>query len=223
MNKRLLIIASVLGITLVGALAAEHTYCNMVERRYAQLETTQQTIHHQVGKILQAHQQARHELQEEQQRSQKLSEALTLAQSKLEEMTTRATEEARSVQDLQLRLAGVHEQMSQLQGELASVLRERQTSKNASSTVQLDRIIVSQEGAPELQGRVLSVDRQWKFIVVDLGWDAVRIGDVVSIFRNGKLLAKARIERVQEGISAASFLPDWEHAEVETNDLVKLL
>ena len=59
--------------------------------------------------------------------------------------------------------------------------------------------------------------------MIDLGWDAVRIGDTVSIVRNGQLLAKARIDRVQEGVSAATLLSDWETAEIHVNDLVRVL
>ena len=73
------------------------------------------------------------------------------------------------------------------------------------------------------QGRVISVHSEWQFVVTNLGWDAVDVGEVVSIYRQDKLLAKARIERVQERASAATLLPEWLHAEVQVNDVVRVL
>jgi hypothetical protein len=84
-------------------------------------------------------------------------------------------------------------------------------------------VVVTQPGAAEdeARGHVLSVNPQWKFVVFDLGWDAVRIGEVVSIYRNEELLGKARVERVQEKVSAATLLPDWAKTEVRVNDIVR--
>jgi hypothetical protein len=60
-------------------------------------------------------------------------------------------------------------------------------------------------------------------VVISLGWDAVRIGDVVSIFRGNQLQAKAKIERVQEGVCAATVLPDWKTDALELNDVARVL
>jgi hypothetical protein len=85
--------------------------------------------------------------------------------------------------------------------------------------------VVSRASDPEtaFAGRVISFNPQWRFVVMDLGWDAVNIGDVVSIYRREQLLGKARVERVQEAVSAASLLPDSFEAEIEINDVVRLL
>ena len=88
--------------------------------------------------------------------------------------------------------------------------------------MQLERIVVSRTDAG-LHGRVLSIDKNWNFVVVDLGWSAVGIGDTLSIYREEQLLAKARVERVQEGICAASLLPEWSTAEIRVNDQVRAL
>ena len=89
--------------------------------------------------------------------------------------------------------------------------------------MQLDRVVVSEAGTSSLQGRIMSVHRDWNFVVIDLGWGQVRIGDTVSIFRNSQLLAKARVERVQEGVCAATVLPGWETAEIQINDVASIL
>lgn len=89
--------------------------------------------------------------------------------------------------------------------------------------MQLERIIVGDAKTAGQQGRVVSVYPQWKFVIVDFGWDAVRIGDTVSIFSDEQLVAKARVERVQEGVSAATILSDWESMEIRVNDIARLL
>ena len=123
-----------------------------------------------------------------------------------------------------MRLSTTQQQMDQLQGELALALQSHSwAAQEASGAVQLERVVVSDAGASNLNGRVVSVNKDWHFVVIDLGWDAVRIGDTVSIFRGEQLLAKARVDRVQEGICAATILPEWGTAEVHVNDLVKLL
>jgi hypothetical protein len=67
------------------------------------------------------------------------------------------------------------------------------------------------------------VHKEWSFVVVSLGWNSVKIGDTISILRDDRLLAKAKVERVQEDVSAATLLPDWQDVEVAVNDLVQVL
>jgi hypothetical protein len=115
--------------------------------------------------------------------------------------------------------------MAQLQGELADALHLAQVAPGATSSaaVELERIMVSSDTSPALRGRVISVHPEWDFVVIDLGWDAVKIGDTVTIMRNEELLAKAKVERVQEGVSAAAIMPEWDAKTVRVNDRVKLL
>ena len=125
-----------------------------------------------------------------------------------------------------MRLAAIQQQMEQLQGELAATLETRPKAASAdasSAPVRLERVVVSAGGAAGFQGRVLSVHQDWDFVVIDLGWNTVRVGDTVSIFRHNELLAKAKVERVQEAACAATVLPEWNAAEIRVNDLVRAL
>jgi hypothetical protein len=67
------------------------------------------------------------------------------------------------------------------------------------------------------------VHPDWRFVVVSLGWNQLRIGDTVSIFRDEKLLAKAKVERVQEDLAAVTLLPEWQPETIQINDVVKPL
>jgi len=178
----------------------------------------------QFGEVVAAQQRLQQNLREERQRSQELSQALADAREQLEQAVGRLSEEARTGRELQTRLAGIQQEMNQLQGELALVLQSRSAGETEGSTpVQLERIVVRDAAAPGLQGRVVSVHRDWNFVIIDLGWDAVSVGDTVSIFRDNQLLAQARIERVQEGVCAATLLPQWAAANVDVDDLVRVL
>lgn len=175
--------------------------------------------------MLATHDQLKGDLAREQGRSQELSDTLAAARGKLDEMTARLSDENGNVRKLQARLAAMQGQMDRLQGELALTLQERQQAGGTEGPgpVQLERILVSGDASSGLHGRVLSVYQEWDFVVINLGWDVVRVGDTVSIVRGGQLLAKARVERVQEDLCAATVLPEWDAAAVNVNDAVQLL
>jgi len=165
------------------------------------------------------------DLRNEQERSHGLSEALATTRGQLEETTGRLTEERQSVRALQARVAAMQQQMDQLQGELALTFQARaqEAAAKGAGPVQLERIVVSSEALPGLRGRIVSVHQEWDFVVIDLGWDAVKIGDTVSIFRDERLLAKARVDRVQEDVCAATVLPGWDMGTISVNDEAQVL
>jgi len=219
------VLVAVTGVALLGGVGAEELARRAAERRYRQAQEGRQQLELQFGEVLATHEQVKTNLQREQQRSQELTQALGTMRSRLEEAVGRLTEETRQVRELQTRLTAMQQQMDSLQSELAVALQIDwpKPAAEQAEPVELQRIVVSDAGAAELNGRVLSVHEQWNFIVIDLGWDAVKIGDLVSIFRDEQLLAKARVERVQEGVAAATVLPEWKAVEIHVNDLVKLL
>lgn len=223
MQTRILI-GIVIG-TLVVTAGAEHVGHRALWKRYQEAIASRQQLTLQFGEMLATHEQLKRRLSREQNHSRQLTQALTDTEAKLEDVSSRLAQQSKTVRELQVRLASVHEQMDQLQGELAMTLEAKPSAASAdrAAPVQLERIVVTDPAAPTLQGRVISVHRDWNFVVVDLGWNAVKIGETVSIFRDDQLLAKARIDRVQEGVCAATVLPEWQSAEIQANDLVRVL
>lgn len=71
------------------------------------------------------------------------------------------------------------------------------------------------------KGKVLAVDPQWDFVIVDLGSNdgAVERGEML-VNRDGKLVAKVRLSRVEETQSVANVLPEWKQTDVEVGDEV---
>ncbi len=87
-------------------------------------------------------------------------------------------------------------------------------------TIELEKVVV--KAAPVLVAKVLMVNKEQAFIVVDLGReDNLRIGDTLSVYRSGEFIGRAEVERVQEKVSAAAILPQWQDVEFEENDEVR--
>lgn len=189
---------------------------------------------------LNLHQELQERFQRIQTLNQELTQGLKIERGRAEELETRLDEKTRSlsdleaklsseqtvVRDLQARLMDMTDQVEQLQGELVVALEAQEDqvlTAREKEAIRLERVVVSNTSSPALSGRVVSVHEDWRFVIINLGWKAVRIGDTVSIFRNQDLLAKARIERVQEGMAAASILPAWDVADISINDLVRAM
>lgn len=223
--KRILQVGAVIAAAaVIGIAIREHLIRRKVERQYTESVTARQQLERQVAEVIATHESVKTELQTERTRNQELTQALSAAQQQLEEASTKIEEEQQNARKLQVRVSALQQQMEQLQGELSVALQERSGGQaKGPGPVQLERIVVSDERNMNSRGRVVSVHGQWNFVVVDLGWDAVKIGDTLAIFRNEQLTAKARIDRVQEGVCAATILPGWNTDSIRVNDVAKAL
>ena len=108
-------------------------------------------------------------------------------------------------------------------------------TESQAQDMRLDKIVVSASGAdntqpqvkkpelnpaltakavpPPLEGKVLVVNKEYDFIVVNLGQkDDVNLGDTFSVLRKDKSVAEAKIEEVRDTMSVASPL---------TKDMIK--
>lgn len=206
------------GVILTGMAAGEHIYRRTVQRRYVEAVRSRQQLQQKLNRIAKQHEQATTELVQERERSKGLSDALESMQAKMDETLTRLAEETRTIRTLHARMAAMQGQMDQLQGELSLSLQQDGSKGRGDGVVKLERVMVSTEGLGAPDGRVVSVHPDWNFVVLNLGWDQVKIGETVSIFRNEQLMAKARVERIQEGVCAATVLPEWKIADVQQND-----
>ncbi|MBI3324360.1 MAG: hypothetical protein HYZ92_03675 [Candidatus Omnitrophica bacterium] len=220
------IIMSVVGVGLAGAWLGEAVAHRRAQRGYAEAIRARRQIELEMGGLRAEREQFAKSLSNEQRRTEALTAKLSAREQELRDVVARLAQEGYIVQELQGRLLAMQQQVDQFQGELAINFQERAKSNSPSSgMVQLEKVVVTRpaSGKSGMEGRVLSVHPEWRFVVVDLGWDSVTIGDVVSIYRENHLLGKARIERVQQQVSAATLLPEWNKAEIQVNDLVRAL
>lgn len=161
----------------------------------------------------------------EQARNRELSQRLLEKDGEVVQLARRLEGETGLVERLTWHVAQLEGQLNALQGELALAIQQHRQRPAAQSRgtpqrlVELEKVTVS-HGGPPVSGRVLEVNREWQFVVVDLGWDVLAIGDVLGVYRNGALIAKVGVERVQEQVAAATILPDYREAAVAIEDRV---
>ena len=218
---------SLAGLTIAVAWMAELSIRWRVERQYREALESRKVLQVEVSKLQVERDQLSATLTAERQRTGELSSALSSKETELQETIERLAQEDYVVQELHGKLTVMQSQIDRLQGELAVTLKGtlNPSAKQDGGAVELQRVVVNQDSPSTAaeQGKVVSVHPEWGFVVVNLGWDAVEIGDVVSIYRNEQLMAKARIERVQEQVSAATLLPEWVRTEVQVDDTVRAL
>ena len=218
---------TIVGLLVVAAGIGEVLLRVHLERRYHEALLAQRQLQQQLLEARLDRNRLAEAVLTEGQRAQQLANQLASKDQTLQDTISRLTEEERTIQELQEKLATMQDQLGHAQGELARALQSPSASapSPAGQPVQLEKVIVAPAATTPAngEGHVLSVHPDWKFVVIDLGWDALNVGDVVSIYRKDQLLGKARVERVQESAAAASLLPEWSQAEIQINDVVRLL
>lgn len=71
--------------------------------------------------------------------------------------------------------------------------------------------------------QVLSVNRQFNFVVVNVGLrDRLKIGDTLRVEQNGKLIGRLQVEKLYENFSACLILEEVQPAKIQEGDLVRL-
>ncbi|MBI2947667.1 MAG: hypothetical protein HYY23_08465 [Verrucomicrobia bacterium] len=74
---------------------------------------------------------------------------------------------------------------------------------------------------PGLKGKILAVDPKYDFVVLDIGGNqGVLENGQMLVNRDGKLVGKVRITKVEPNRSIANILPDWKQGDVQEGDLV---
>ena len=224
-TKKRALITGVGLVVVIGTIRMVTAHHQLTQRYQAAL-AAQRQLEQQVSDLWADRERLSTSLQEEQQRGQQLAETLSAKDQELQRTVERLAQEGQTVHQLEEKLTAMQRQFNLLQGELAVTLDDQHAgAPSDQQAVQLERVIVTQTGAsePAIQGRVVSVHPEWQFVVINLGWDVVKVGDEVSLYRNDQLLGKARVERVQEQVSAVTLLPDWNKAEIQVDDAVRLL
>lgn len=86
--------------------------------------------------------------------------------------------------------------------------------------VELKRIVVKPK--KKLSGNVLVVNREFKFVVIDLGRkDGVGVGDEFRIYRGSEEIGKVQIEKVYDAMSTAAILSGSQEQEIDEDTIVK--
>lgn len=99
-------------------------------------------------------------------------------------------------------------------------LEEKITSGENGGVVKLPEVVVSPAAEKE-KPKVLVVNREFDFVVVNLGKrNGISVGDLLTVYRKRKYIGKVKVEEVHNSISAAVILPEWSKRKVRENDHV---
>ncbi|MEK6568292.1 MAG: hypothetical protein AABZ27_06125, partial [Candidatus Omnitrophota bacterium] len=94
----------------------------------------------------------------------------------------------------------------------------------APSTADVPKVSSSEPAAAPLEGKVLVVNKEYDFIVVNLGQkENVGIGQTIEIFRKDKKLGQAKVEEVRDTMSVATPVTKDMIKQVKEDDRVVLL
>lgn len=70
--------------------------------------------------------------------------------------------------------------------------------------------------------QILSVNRQFKFVVVNLGIrDRLKLGDLLRVEEGSKLIGRLKVEKLYENFSACSIVEEGEPNKLKEGDLVR--
>ncbi len=78
------------------------------------------------------------------------------------------------------------------------------------------------EMSQNLEGKVVQVNKEWNFVILDLGRNRIRENVKMLVARNDDLIARVEISKVMRNISIAEVLPEGEAGQVKVGDRVIL-
>ncbi|MFT7538226.1 MAG: chromosome segregation ATPase [Lysobacterales bacterium] len=73
---------------------------------------------------------------------------------------------------------------------------------------------------PGFDGRVVSMNEDNNFVIVDIGEsEGIRLGDMISVYRDSKYIARLEVIQVRKDISAADIKDQW--SRVQVGDIIR--
>lgn len=134
-------------------------------------------------------------------------------------------------------VAQLQQERDSLQGKVGELeqakteLDTKVTELSQHPSVELDRVVISGSGSPtasfsgtELRGQVLVVNRDYDFIVMNLGRNhGLNIGQEFQVIRGSDVLARVKVEKVYDELSAAAILPNSDKDAIREGDAVSAI
>ena len=146
----------------------------------------------------------------------------SLVQEKVGDLNAKLTQAINRGLELEQINQQLQEKVASLEQGLGQTFNKEEPSaelKNAQAKVDLEKIVVVPQEIPE--GRILSVDTDTEFVIVNLGEkDGLNIGTMLSVYRGKDFLGDIRVTRVQPEMSAADLIPPFSSRLVRKNDQV---
>ena len=159
----------------------------------------------------------------------------------LEQTRTQQKEVAAQFSELQMERETMKRQLADLE-KAKGDLETKVTELSGQPTVELDKVLVTNAQAPAgaagggsaapsseqagtpASGRVMVVNREYDFIVMNLGKNhGLSVGQEFQIVRGNEVLGKVKVEKVYDELSAAAILPESRKDSIREGDTVRAL
>lgn len=151
---------------------------------------------------------------------------------KITELETKLNAELNIKTDLEQKLKAIEQRNQELEGQLQSfapgtpqpvtdlnATAPSEEKSHSDEEVELEKIVVAPPRM--LNGRILTVDTETDFVIVDLGEkDGILVDKILSVYRNDNYLGDIKVTRVQPEMSAADFIPPFSSQMVSKDDQV---
>jgi septal ring factor EnvC (AmiA/AmiB activator) len=149
----------------------------------------------------------------------------------IQELENSLSQEMQQRESIANTLAQLKENYNRVEQELkktkleAKELRENLNKFTAKKTgVELKKIVVRPPKKRSLKGKVLVVNREFDFVVIDLGRkNDVQIGDQFAIYQDSQEVGKVKVEKVYDLFSTASMFPGSQERKIREDSIVKSL
>ena len=96
------------------------------------------------------------------------------------------------------------------------------SAETGRGTTQTTGAVTSASGPKSaLEGKVLLINRNFNFVVINLGSKhGLNVGDILVIKKNGRQIAKVRVEKLYDEYSAAYITEEENGSEIAESDAV---
>lgn len=90
--------------------------------------------------------------------------------------------------------------------------------------IELGTVVVRPISVTQAEGRILVVNKEFNFVVIDLGQiNGVEVGAKFGIYRDNVLLAEVQVEKVYNDMCSAIILTDTQQGQIQEDDQVQML
>lgn len=158
-----------------------------------------------------------------------LEEKLLVADSQLQRTREERDGLAEEVVSVRLVLREREEEIDQVKAKLAKAIEEtKEVAKERAASIELPPIVVKAAVAPGgktptplPQGRIVTVNDEYKFVVIDLGKEhGIKAGMPFTVFRGDKEIGQVEVIEAHQRISAADIKNVKERANIKVDDVV---
>lgn len=149
-----------------------------------------------------------------------VSDRLSETESTLKSMNDKLG--GRSLESVLASLNESNEQVKVLEAE-KKVIQDSlaQIQKDLNRLQELDRLREQSKAPIELSGRVVAINKQWNFVVLDVGKDDKLVEGVeLTVYRGDSLVGKVRSVSVDATTAIADIMPEWTKTEIQVGDKV---